>query len=188
MDKLNELEIVIVNGEDEVEAIQDEVEAAHWAQAEEVVRRMVTEKQKDIAATWTNGRTGQKYSVSYVKQHAAIWKRYGAVIPDNRPSWADAWGQQGKGSAGQPAPPPTARTLRGALGRAIRAIEQADAALQQELRQDIPLWIDRLNRLSLDAKTETKIKKLQALADDPGATEAEAANAKERIRHLRAVS
>jgi len=82
VNRLNQLEQQIV-------AAEDGAEDARWQQGAEVVRRLDRgESERDIAASWVNGRTGKAYSQKHVNRCATLWHQFGESAPTQRPSWA----------------------------------------------------------------------------------------------------
>jgi hypothetical protein len=84
-DKLNTLEQEIVRDE-------DSAESKRWAQAQEVVRRLdADETQREVAASWINGRTGQPYSHKHVEFMARLWREFGKAPSQDRPPFTVAY-------------------------------------------------------------------------------------------------
>lgn len=80
--KLNTLESVVVSAE-------DSAEDARWQQAEEVVRLLGTHSTREIAAKWTNGRTGKPYNQSHVMFVKQVWERWGDYFNNHDPKCPD---------------------------------------------------------------------------------------------------
>jgi hypothetical protein len=81
--ELNRLEAGII-------ANEDAAEDKRWRQAEVVVRRQEAgEKQRDIAATWINGRTGEHYHQTHVSAVARVWLEYSNIQP--RPDFRETY-------------------------------------------------------------------------------------------------
>lgn len=69
-DTLNTLEQEIVRDE-------DSAESKRWAQAQEVARRLdAGETQREVAASWINGRTGESYGQKHVDVMARVWREW----------------------------------------------------------------------------------------------------------------
>lgn len=84
-DKLNTLEQEIVRDE-------DSAENKRWAQAEEVARRLdAGETQREVAASWINGRTDEPYDQTHVSYMAATWRRFDGVPHQDRPPFTVAY-------------------------------------------------------------------------------------------------
>jgi hypothetical protein len=88
--KLNRLERSIL-------AAEESAEDARWLQAEEVVRRLDrSETVREVAASWTNGRTGKPYAHGHVQKFATIWREFVSVPIQDRPPFSKLYDDSGK--------------------------------------------------------------------------------------------
>jgi hypothetical protein len=81
--RLNVLERQAIRGE-------DAAYSARWEQAEEIVRRLEEETEREIAETWINGRTGEPYNHVHVHRFAAAWREFGEGPTADRPPFWEA--------------------------------------------------------------------------------------------------
>lgn len=130
-DKLNSLERKAIKNE---EAAGE----ARWSQAAEIVRRLEHETEREIAASWINGRTGKPYDHVTVERFAAAWKEFGAVPHQKRPAFWKAT-EQAQGSTtrterNEAQPPTSAQTARKlAANIADKSSPEVQAAFADEL-------------------------------------------------------
>lgn len=143
MNKLNALERAIAKAE-------DSAEDARWMQAKEVCRRLdAGETEREIAASWTNLRTGKPYDRAHVHRFASAWREFAEVPQQDRPPWTIAYDGRSstrtdRAEAKAPetvaiarklvknivekAPPEVRRTI-------TKELAQADAREQDEVRE-----------------------------------------------------
>lgn len=88
--EINALEGRIVRAEDDADTML-------WEQAGQVVAQLdVGLSQRQLAAQWINGRTGEPYSQSHVRNTVAVVREYLATQP--RPRFRDAYNEIAHGS------------------------------------------------------------------------------------------
>lgn len=106
---LNEMERVAYGFEQAEIQGREGASKERWRQADEVCRRLKAgESSAQIAATWTNLKTGKPYSTVHVNLVARTWRAWersmvGPNPPSERPLWRDAYNRtaaSGRGSRG----------------------------------------------------------------------------------------